>query len=245
MNFLGYLIRNIKEMPILNEIYRYYTEIKISKSHKNKSLNEIFDSIREDNKWGGKESVSGVGSDLNQTKEIIKEIPKLLNSINAKTILDLPCGDHYWMKEVDLGNIKYIGGDIVEYLINSNNELYGNENKKFLILDLTKDNLPKADLILVRDCFVHLSFNNIKKAIENLKHSDIKYLLTTTFPLTRRNYDITDGNWRPLNLNRPPFNFPPPISSILEKCTESYGQYPDKSLYLWRIDEIPFLSYDV
>jgi hypothetical protein len=143
------------------------------------------------------------------------------------------------MKEADLLGFNYIGGDIVGKLIEQNNKLYGNNYKQFMIIDLTLDALPDADLILVRDCLVHLSFDKANSALSNLKKSGIKYLLTTTFPRTKINYDITTGNWRPLNLTRPPFNFPNPKQVIMEHCTESYGQYWDKSLGLWEIRDLP------
>lgn len=236
---IGKFVRAIKEAPILNEFYRIYTERLVAQEYKNKQAQKVFTEIKEGNKWGGKESVSGLGSDFIQTKIIIEEIPKLLRKYKVNTFLDLPCGDHIWMNEVDLGQVKYTGADIVENLIIANNQKYNAPNKEFITLDLMNSKLPEADLILVRDCLVHLSFDNIKKVFANLKKSNIKYILTTTFPKTRRNYDITTGNWRPLNLRNKPFYFPEPIDIILEGCTESYGQYTDKSLGLWRIDELP------
>ena len=39
-------------------------------------------------------------------------------------MLDIPCGDFYWMKEVDLKDIEYIGADIVDELIKKNNDKF-------------------------------------------------------------------------------------------------------------------------
>ena len=76
----------------------------------------------------------------------------------------------------------------------------------------------------------------------NIKRSRILYLLTTTFPDCEENEDITTGDWRLLNLERPPFNLPPPIQLINEGCSESNGKYSDKSLGLWLIEDI--VEYD-
>ena len=63
-------------------------------------------------------------------------------------------------------------------------------------------------------------------------------MLTTTFPDCDENIDIVTGDWRIINLERAPFNFPKPIKMINEKCTEGNGTYSDKSLGLWPIDQL-------
>jgi len=235
---LGTILRSIKETPVLNELYRQYTELKIARPYRGKSIRETFSHIYSNHKWGSEESVSGSGSDLSQTATIIKEIPELIERYNIQSLLDVPCGDFNWMKEINLSKLNYTGGDIVPQLIIENNRLYGEKMKRFISLDLVNDDLPKADLILVRDCFVHLPLGSINQAIKNIKNAEIKYILTTTFPRSRRNYDITTGNWRPLNLCKEPFSFGKPIEIINENCTESFGQYNDKSLGLWSVEEI-------
>jgi hypothetical protein len=42
--------------------------------------------------------------------------------------------------------------------------------------------LPKADLLMCRDCFIHLSDDMIALAIANILRSDIKYLLCAPMP---------------------------------------------------------------
>lgn len=201
------------------------------------SLEEKFTDIYKSKKWGNKDTLSGSGSRLDQTKKCIVELPKLLKDYKIKSLLDAPCGDFFWMEKVKLGNTKYIGADIVPDII-TNNKQYETKNKSFRQLDITKDDLPKVDLILVRDCLVHLTHEDIMNFIDNLSRSDIKYLLTTTFPDRDHNPKISTGNWRPLNLQIPPFSLPEPIKIINEGCTESGGIYKDKSLGLWRIEDL-------
>ena len=50
--------------------------------------------------------------------------------------------------------------------------------------------------------------------------------------------DIVTGDWRPLNLQDKPFNFPSPILIINENCTEDGGEYSDKSMALWDISKL-------
>lgn len=198
---------------------------------------QVFTKIYDTAHWNGDSSVSGAGSDNIQTDEISKKIPLLLKNLNITSLLDLPCGDFNWMSKLNL-DLNYIGGDIVKDLIENNIKQYKNDNRNFFVLDIIKDNLPAADLILCRDCFVHLSNNDILKAVQNIKKSKCEYLLTTTFVECEKNEDIVTGDWRIINLQKEPFNFPEPYFIINEKCTEGNGTYSDKSLGLWKIKEI-------
>lgn len=199
------------------------------------STEAIFTTISKNNSWLESESVSGIGSSLEQTAEIITHLPVILKSLHIKTFLDLPCGDFNWMQKVDLDGIHYTGADIVEHLITSNQEKYANENRAFITLDLLKDDIGTYDLIFCRDCLVHLSFADIQKAIANIKRSGSKYLMTTTFPAQTTNEDIITGGWRPLHLEKAPFDFPKPLYLLNEKCTEMEGAFADKSLGIWEI----------
>ena len=54
-------------------------------------------------------------------------------------MLDIPCGDFRWMRNVDLSNTDYMGADIVNDLIQHNVEKYGREHVRFQKLNLIKD----------------------------------------------------------------------------------------------------------
>jgi hypothetical protein len=201
-------------------------------------LKNKFTKIHDLNLFKGDVSISGTGSDLIQTQVISLEIPKLLEKYKVKTFIDAPCGDLYWMQHVQFYNVKYIGLDIVNELIIKNNEKFANENRIFICKNIVTDILPVADIIFIRDCWVHLNYQDTISCIMNLKSSKIKYLLTTSFPNTFKNKDLY-RIWRPLNLNIEPFNFPIPIETINEGCTENGGKYKDKSLMLWEIATLP------
>jgi hypothetical protein len=107
--------------------------------------------------------------------------------------------------------------------------------RRYVVADLTCDPLPACDVILCRDCLVHLSFENISRAIDNFKRSGARFLLTTTFTEIVTNHDVEDGDWRALNFTCPPFGWPAPETLINEECHEMDGAYRDKSLGLWRL----------
>ena len=187
-------------------------------------MKDVFQKIYLTNKWGSKESRSGKGSELKATEELRKVLPSIIDTWKIKSVLDLPCGDYNFMKEVVL-NCNYIGADIVPELIANNSIKYPGIN--FKCLDIVKDKLPKSDLIIVRDCFVHLPLSDIQKAIKNAKKS-CKYMLVTSFN-NAENKDITVGGWRVLNMQIEPFNLKP-IVTIEEGDREE--KYNDKSMIL-------------
>ena len=191
-----------------------------------------------ENRWGDSESVSGPGSNLERTAKLRTELPLLLEEISARTLLDAPCGDFNWMKNTPLGVEQYIGVDIIPELIDQNQILYGNARTRFALLDLTRDKLPRVDVILCRDCFIHFSNRHIAAAVKNFKRSGSTYLLTNTYAGWRDNKDIRTGDFRHLNLLSPPFNFPPPLRQINEKVSEERAQYFGKTLALWKFADL-------
>ena len=198
---------------------------------------KIYTDIYKLNYWNSSESVSGGGSELKTTENIRKELPILFEKFNIKSVLDIPCGDFNWMKEInwqELG-IDYMGSDIVEEIIKTNIEKYITENHhlNFSVADIIKDELPKVDLIIVKDCFIHFSLNDIKLSLQNIKRSGSKYVLITNgTDLVKKNDEIeTGGGYRGLNFELEPFNFPKPIYEI-ETLVH------DSKLSMWKIEDI-------
>ena len=200
-------------------------------------MDRVFQVIHDINLWGAAESVSGLGSEMPATAKLRAGLPELLHNLDADVLLDIPCGDFTWLSATDLPVSRYIGADIVDTIIQRNRRRYGRE---FLRLDLCSDELPVADIVLCRDCLVHLSFAHIEQAIRNLRRSGSTWLLTTTFLECETNEDIVTGDWRMLNFERPPFRWGPPAAVLVEGCAEAGGGYADKALGLWRISELSY-----
>lgn len=235
---LARLKRKIKAFFPIRHFLAFWYRRKVKK-YQHLSTQAIFSDIYQNQTWKVKDSVSGSGSDLAQTAAIRQALPDLLRRYEVKVLLDAPCGDFEWMRTLVLPIQTYWGVDIVEKLIKENQKKYGQAHRGFQVLNFVEDALPEADLVLMRDAWVHLSHQEILQTIQNLKKSNISYLLTTHFTSEAHNMDIQTGSWRPLNLCKKPFNFPPPIEMIAEQSTESKGAYWDKSLALWRISDLP------
>jgi hypothetical protein len=219
--------------------YRALSRIRAYGQFAFRSPEVTFTRIYRNNRWGSSESHSGTGSDLVQTSEIRRQLPLLIAELQCRSILDVPCGDYNWMSHVELDVASYIGADIVSALAEANQATFGDDVHAFVTLDLTRDKLPPADLILCRDCLAHLSFSAIGSALRNMRSSGSKYLLTTTYTARDQNHDISTGAWRPINLELPPFNFPSPLRLIDELSTEFDGQFADKHLGLWLLADLP------
>src|SRR5581483_4462307 len=143
---------------------------------------------------------------------------------------DAPCGDLNWMRYVDIGTCKYIGIDIVQELIEHNKRYFG-LTREFRHLNLLENIIERVDLIICRDMLAHLTHEQVFTALRNFKHSGSKYILMTTNVATEANHEITTGDWRSINFELSPFNFPKPLLLIEEDVPFSWER--GKCLGLW------------
>ena len=194
---------------------------------------EVFTEIYRRNIWGYQETASGGGSTLHYTQRMRQTLPELIGDLDIHTMLDLPCGDFHWMSEVRLPIKHYIGCDIVPILVQNTRIRYGRPDREFRTVDLCQDTLPQADLLLCRDCLMHLSEEMIFRALANIVRSDIKYLLTSTYP-DGQNRSIRNGDWFTVNLCAPPYNLPAPIRTI----DDWVPPFDRRQLALWEIESL-------
>lgn len=208
-----------------------------SRSTQQGTAEEIFTDYYRSNFWGA-ESRSGGGSTLAQTIKVRTIVESVIASYDVRLIVDIPCGDFFWMQHVDFKGAEYLGLDVVAQLAEKNRENFGTEQISFRTCDLLSGPVPTADLIICRDALVHFSYDDIRSALNSISQSNSRYLLTTTFPETGLNWNIRTGDWRPLNLEIAPFDMPPPIDVFPEDSTEQSGTYRDKSLALFEVSKI-------
>jgi hypothetical protein len=193
----------------------------------------VFTSIWRNNYWGSEQSLSGPGSTLEQTASLREKMPLMFDEIGIKSVFDAPCGDMYWMQYVlQNANFNYLGGDIVGELVKANKSKFSNTKVDFIKFDITADVFPIADVWLCRAVFFHLSNRDIYLALEQFVASDVQYILTTNCVTNQqhKNIDIATGDWRLLDLTRPPFNFP---SESLWEIEDCIPPHPSMTLTLW------------
>ena len=187
--------------------------------------------------WSGgwPETVSGAGSTLESTAGLREALTALLADGPLPpnpTVLDAPCGDFNWMREVR-GVGRYIGMDIVEPLIADNQGRHGSETVRFITGDLTCDPLPAADVLVCRDCLIHLSDALAVAVLANFVRSGIPFLLLSTHGNEANAEAHGTGGYRPINFALPPFCFAEPLSRL----PDHLGPH-EKYLALWSREQV-------
>jgi len=208
-------------------------------SKKSREMRRVFSAIHLTKAWGGEESSSGPGSTRERAATFLPDLIDLVRRLRVSTLLDAPCGDFNWAGPLADSVDLYVGVDIVPALIKANRRRWSSARRRFHCRDIVSHRLPRADLVLCRDALVHLSYPDIARALANYRRTGAKYLLATTFTGDRKNVEIASGEWRPLNMERPPFSFPAPLDLVDERCTHTGGIYRDKRLGLWRFEDLP------
>lgn len=126
-------------------------------------------------------------------------------------------------------DIDYYGYDIVSELISKNRHTYPEWD--FEVLDLTRKAPPQADLIFSKDLLNHLTERDVWRALANLVLSGSTYVMATSNGVPIPNVDLSKnvgGASRVLNLQTPPYSFPPPL-------------YDDGYLAMWRTTDLVFV----
>ena len=206
------------------------------------SNKEKFTKIYQENHWCSDESVSGGGSELSYTQKLRQRLPEIIDKYEVKTLVDAPCGDFNWMKEVvRKTDIHYIGLDIVDSIVEKNRKENRKTNIEFEVADMCADPIPECDILFVRDCLFHLSFKDIDRFLQNISKVNYKYLFTTTHIKNKKNLfenaDIQTGDFRFINLFEPPFCFD--RKKVLEEVKDYVPGYPERSMVLTHKTDVP------
>ena len=203
---------------------------------------EVFSKIHALHLWNSAESVSGCGSTMRQTETLRAQLRPFLDKHKITSLLDIPCGDLNWMQDVDLTGVRYIGADIVAQLI-ADNRKSAPDGMEFLVADIVEDPLPTVDCVMVRDCFSHLPFADVSRAMSNIARSGAKWALITHFTDRAENAEIAAGDFHPLNLCTAPFFLPPPSDVLVEEHPNPKNA--DKTLALWPAAALAKASVDL
>ena len=193
----------------------------------------VFHTIYKSNHWNRYASiddnnllVSGPGSipGTPTTQNVIKNLNTFIKQNNIKSVLDVPCGDFSWMKDlIKSENLNYVGWDIVGEIIEYNKKKYSSENINFFCKDIVNENnFGNYDLIFSRDFFIHMKINDIKKILNNIRKSNAKFFACSNNSDVLLNRDILVGQHRKINLSIEPFNIKKVHSSFYEGNEDCY-----------------------
>ena len=219
--------------------WRLASEIQVRNLSRIRSVEERFTKIYEWNFWRAAESASGPGSGMLDTATLRGSLSAMFDKFGIRTVLDAPCGDFHWMQHVVAETrMAYIGGDIVRPMINQNTTRYANDRTRFVHLDITKGPLPKADLWFCRDCFFHLSLDDIFHALQCFVASGIPYMMASSLTGVAgpKNHDILSGDFRALDLFAAPFALPADVLFRIDDFAPD--QASAREMCLWSRDQV-------
>ncbi len=198
------------------------------------SLEERFSHIYKEGVWQTSPDapLSGAGSHPSVAGRLGSQLPDLVRELGIREFLDVGCGDFSWMRDVELG-CNYTGIDIVPDVIARNAAEHGRPDRQFRALNAVSEMLPAADMVLCREVLFHLSFQDARALLANVRRSGARWLLATTDSVTRFNADIDSGDFRVLNLTRAPFNFPAPLRWLADDAL-----VPDRRVGVWDVQAL-------
>ncbi len=222
----------------LISIYRYFYYIYAKFKFYKLSNKKIFSKIYKDKMWGydyGSVYYSGYGSNNNIiVNEFILSIKNFFEEIKIKPkILDIGCGDFEIGKNIYPFSSEYTACDIVPELIEYNKTKFNYPNLRFLCFDATNNkDLPKSDVVLLRQVLQHLCNSQIKIILDKIK-GNFKYLiLSEHIPINKfiPNKDIHTGDLSRVFINsgidieKKPFNYKFKKKIILNEVFEKEGK---------------------
>jgi SAM-dependent methyltransferase len=176
------------------------------------SLQERFTAIYADNVWG---YGSGEGSLPVNTEGYICFLQEFMNDHGIQSVVDLGCGDWQFSHLINWGGIQYKGFDVVQSVIDRNRAHYAKPNISFDLSPTNLADLPKADLLIVKDVLQHWRDERIAEFLPSLKRYPFALITNCTGRRTlhfwknhkrRRSRDIEDGDYRRLDLRNAPFS---------------------------------------
>ena len=196
-------------------------------------VEDRFTLIYRTNLWAAAESVSGPAASLENTAALRRELPALFDRRGIRSILDAPCGDFYWMKHVVRAcDVAYVGGDIVRPLVERNEALFGSPRCRFVHLDVSRDSIPRTDLLLCRGLFSLLSNADSLAVLRQFLRAGTPYILLSSHRVLDGdvNADVVSGDFRYVDMRAAPFNLPPPVETLEDRH--------DEDLCLWTRDQV-------
>ncbi|MBF0168419.1 MAG: methyltransferase domain-containing protein [Alphaproteobacteria bacterium] len=197
------------------------------------AMQRAFTGIWQANAAQNIETHSGPASTLKQTRPLRQALPQLFKRLGVRTLLDAGCGDANWIGDVAEGLDLYIGLDLVEEQLTGCRRFHAHHPRMlFRAGDITRDPLPRADMILCRDVLTLLPEADILKALELFRNSGASYLAATHFSGSLEPEGAL-GVYRQIDLQAAPFNLPPP-QEILSEMQEG------KVLGIWQIKDALF-----
>jgi 2-polyprenyl-3-methyl-5-hydroxy-6-metoxy-1,4-benzoquinol methylase len=173
----------------------------------------VFTEIYRERVWGKNDAgvgTSGSGSTLTATAQYRSYLQAFLKEHKIKSVVDAGCGDWEFSKAMDWTGVDYKGYDIVESVVAKDKQTYEKPNIHFFVGNVITDDLPAADLFIMKHVLQHLPNDDVNRVIG--KMGKYKHILLTDSvdrrTLSGDNRDISIGSFRLFDPTMPPFSLP-------------------------------------
>ena len=172
---------------------------------------QVFEEIYRSAKWGTNakgDGNSGTGSTAHATLLYRTFLQQFLKDNEIRSVVDAGCGDWEFSSLLDWTGIDYRGYDIVDSVVAANTKKYGKPKIRFFAANIVETELPAADLLISKHVLQHLSNRDVSKFLAQLPKYKHVLLINGVDRMTMSaaNADIVAGEYRELDVTRPPFN---------------------------------------
>lgn len=173
-----------------------------------------FSQIYANNEW---KHGSGEGSLEFNTRSYRAFLQGFLAQRRIRSVVDAGCGDWQFSRLMDWRGVQYRGFDVVPAVIAANAR-YAAPGRDFTLYSGDPQELPSADLLIVKDVLQHLPDEHIHRFLAILPRYTWALLTNCINPRGEtRNGDIAAGEARYLDLRLPPFNLDATVVHTFER----------------------------
>lgn len=172
----------------------------------------VFSNIYANATWGRNEEglgFSGDGSTVQNAAYYMNFLQNFIKANGIRSVVDVGCGDWSFSQHMNWNGIRYFGYDAAAQVIERNQSKFATPTITFVQGDASRLDLPKADLLICKDVLQHLPNEEIALFLTQL-HKFKHCLITNDVDLTLSsdNRQISMGDYRTIDLTKPPFNIP-------------------------------------
>ncbi|CAE7790944.1 unnamed protein product, partial [Symbiodinium sp. KB8] len=170
--------------------------------------------------WGA-DARSGLGSREETTREFRVFLESFLRDHSVRSVVDAGCG-HWpsgYQRFMNWQGVHYTGIDVVPYVVAENAAYFqdghnlathGLSSARALCGDVSEQ-LPPADLLLVKDVLMHLPnravHSFLEKSVNSAKYRMVMLVQNEVPPVAIRDMvDIEPGQLLSFDVTKPPFN---------------------------------------
>lgn len=172
------------------------------------SATDVFSDVYERDLWNGG---SGPGSAPENTVEYRRFLQEFLDGFDYPVkVVDLGCGDWRIGELMDWSGVDYVGVDVVPEVIEANRRRDTPDNVSFVCLDALVDDLPEGDVLVVKDVLQHWPNADVVRLLDAAEERFTFTVVTNDVSSkshpAKVNSDIALGDWRPVDIERAPFD---------------------------------------